>query len=117
MTTPGKALAFPNIDHEELNRVIAANAAYADDLVIHTRTEAMLESGEARTKVLEAEQASYRREIAILEGNIEALSKVIAKMRVVENDVTVELAVTNASNAALRQAGVTIRSSEDKGDE
>ncbi len=116
MTTPGKALAFPQINHEALAKQIAAHVELADELILHTRTEAMLEDGEARAKALEIEQAAYRRDITTLEGNIEAIQKVIAKMKVVENDVTVELAVTNASNAALRQAGVVLRTRENSGE-
>lgn len=113
--TPAQALAFPRLDQSALEAIIAADQARVDGVDVKSRTRLMLEANEAQARELEGAQADWRGEIGRLDANLEALSKIRAKMAVIEGDLTVQLAVVNTAVHSLRMAGATLPGTGDGG--
>jgi hypothetical protein len=111
--TPAKALAAPSIDLDGLEAIVLRKREEAGaGAIFRTRTQALLEDNEAHAREIEKELSAQRAENARLEANITALSQILADRRVFESDLVVELAITNAAVAGLRQAGVTLPAGE-----
>lgn len=107
MTSPQKALALPEIDLEGLAKIVAEKEAGNAEATYRTRTQAMLEDNEAKAAELEAEIGALRKDNAAFESLIDRLQALLRKRQTFEADLAVELAITNAAVAGLKQAGVT----------
>ena len=113
MTTPARALALPEIDLEGLARIVAEKErGNANPAIYRTRTQAMLEDNEKRAQELEAEITVLRQDNAEFESLIGRLQALLRKRQTFEADLAVELAITHAAVAGLKQAGVSLARTE-----
>lgn len=108
MTAPIKALALPEIDLEGLARIVAEKERGNAEATYRTRTQAMLEDNEARAQALETEITVLRQDNAEFESLIGRLQALLRKRQTFEADLAVELAITHAAVAGLKQAGVSL---------
>ncbi len=107
MTTPAKALALPEIDLEGLEKILAAKERANPRDIYQTRNQALLESNEERAQALEAEIGALRRDNEAFAGLLTRMQALLDTRKTYESELAVELAITNAAVAGLKQAGVT----------
>lgn len=117
MTTPAKALALPEIDLEGLAKIVAEKERGNAEATYRTRTQAMLEDNEAKAAALETEITALRQDNAKFEGLIDRLQALLTKRKTFEADLAVELAITHAAVAGLKQAGVSLARPAGEGQE
>lgn len=106
--TATRTLALPHIDHKGLEALVRGLEQDGQTFELRTRSELMLMDAEAQTEELTREQGEIRGEIGKMEGYVERLGRVLAKLRTAEADVGVRLSVQLQSAHLLKQSGVTL---------
>lgn len=119
MTIPTRALALPQIDHKGLEGLVRATEDQGESYELRTRSELMLADAEGQAEASAREQQEVRAEISKMEGYVQRLQGVLAKLRTAEADVGVRLSVQLQSAHLLKQSGVTypqgaVRSGEEE---